>query len=247
MFPGAGTLINAALVFVGGLIGLCIKKGLKAQLQEALLHASAVASMFLGISGAMAGLLTIADGKLETTGGMLMILSLVIGTFIGELLRLDDRVNALAVWTQKKIKIQENGGRFVEGMVTATLVMCVGAMAIMGAFQDGLNNDPSLLIAKGVLDFVISIVFASSFGAGVLFSIFPLIVYQGGLTLLAQVISPILSEQLTLQLTYIGSVLIFVVGYNLLFSDRKIKVANMLPALLIPVLWEGIQWLWSLL
>ena len=171
----------------------------------------------------------------------------VIGTLIGELLRLDDRVNALAVWTQKKIKIQENGGRFVEGMVTATLVMCVGAMAIMGSLQDGLNNDPSLLIAKGVLDFVISIVFASSFGVGVLFSAFPLIVYQGGLTLLAQVISPILSDQLTLQLTYIGSVLIFVVGYNLLFSDRKIKVANMLPALLIPVLWEGIQWLWSLL
>ncbi len=211
------------------------------------MHASAVASMFLGISGAMAGLLTIADGQLETTGGMLMILSLVIGTLIGELLRLDDRVNALAVWTQKKIKIQENGGRFVEGMVTATLVMCVGAMAIMGSLQDGLNNDPSLLIAKGVLDFVISIVFASSFGVGVLFSAFPLIVYQGGLTLLAQVISPILSEQLTLQLTYIGSVLIFVVGYNLLFSDRKIKVANMLPALLIPVLWEGIRWLWSLL
>ena len=117
----------------------------------------------------------------------------------------------------------------------------------MGALQDGLNNDPSLLIAKGCLDFITAMIFASTLGAGVLFAVVPMALYQGLITLLARVIEPVLTEQLTQNLTFIGSVLIFVVGFNLLFSERKMRVANMLPALLVPIAWELLQWLWSLL
>lgn len=247
MFPGAGTLINVVLVIAGGLLGLCIKKGLKASLQEALLNALGIASMFIGISGAMTGLLTVEDDKLDTSGTMLMILSMVIGTFIGELLRIDERMNSLASLVQKKVKIKESGSQFVEGIVNMTLIMCVGAMSIMGALQDGLNNDPSLLIAKGCLDFITAMIFASTLGAGVLFAVVPMALYQGLITLLARVIEPVLTEQMTQNLTFIGSVLIFVVGFNLLFSERKMRVANMLPALLVPIAWELLQWLWSLL
>ena len=247
MFPGVGTLINVVLVIAGGWLGLCIKKGLKASLQEALLNALGIASMFIGISGAMTGLLTVEGGKLDTSGTMLMILSMVIGTFIGELLRIDERMNSLASLVQKKVKIKESGSQFVEGIVNMTLIMCVGAMSIMGALQDGLNNDPSLLIAKGCLDFITAMIFASTLGAGVLFAVVPMALYQGLITLLARVIEPVLTEQMTQNLTFIGSVLIFVVGFNLLFSERKMRVANMLPALLVPIAWELLQWLWSLL
>lgn len=247
MFPGAGTLINGVLVIAGGLAGLCIKKGLKASLQEALLNALGIASMFIGISGAMTGLLTTTDGKLGTSGTMLMILSMVIGTFIGELLRIDERMNSLATFAQQRVKISENSSQFVEGIVNMTLIMCVGAMSIMGALQDGLNNDPSLLIAKGCLDFITAMIFASTLGVGVLFAVVPMALYQGLITLLAKVIEPVLTEQMTQNLTFIGSVLIFVVGFNLLFSERKMRVANMLPALLVPIAWELLQWLWSLL
>ncbi|MBQ3133269.1 MAG: DUF554 domain-containing protein [Clostridia bacterium] len=247
MFPGAGTLINAVLVLAGGVVGLCIKKGLKPSMQETLMKALGVSTLFIGISGALTGLLTIEGGKLDTTGTMLMILSMVIGTIIGELLRIEDRMNTMAEKVKSMVKVKDEDNRFVEGLVNATLIMCVGAMAIMGALQDGLANDPSVLIAKGILDCIISMIFASTLGVGVLFSVVPLFLYQGAITLLARVIEPLLSAQLTLELTYIGSVLIFVVGYNLIFADRKIKVGNMLPALLIPVIWEVLQWAWSLL
>lgn len=247
MFPGAGTLINSILVIVGGLVGLCIKKGLKASLQEALLNALGIASMFIGISGALTGLLTMEDGKLATSGTMMMILSMVIGTLIGELLRIDDRMNSLAKAVQSKMKLRDDKSNFAEGIVNMTLIMCVGAMSIMGALQDGLNNDPSLLIAKGCLDFITAMIFSSTLGVGVLFAVVPMALYQGVITLLARVIEPVLTEQMTTNLTFIGSVLIFVVGFNLLFSERKIRVANMLPALLVPIAWELLQWLWSIL
>ncbi len=247
MFPGAGTLINVILAILGGFLGLCIKKGLKASLQEALLNTLGIASMFIGISGAMTGLLTLENGKLSTSGTMLMILSMVIGTFIGELLRIEDRMNSLAKAVQRNIHIQDNKHQFMEGVVNMTLIMCVGAMSIMGALQDGLNSDPSLLIAKGCLDFITAMIFASTLGAGVLFAVVPMALYQGSITLLSKVVEPILTEQMTQNMTFIGSVLIFVVGFNMLFSERKIRVANMLPSLLVPIVWELLQWLWSIL
>ena len=241
MFTGFGTLANVALVLVGGALGLVVKKGLKDDLQHTLMNALGVAVMFIGISGGMTGLLTVGKGKLETGGAMLMVISLVIGTLLGSWLKLDDRMNSLAAWTKRVVRVKDESNRFVEGMVNATLVMSVGAMAIMGSLQDGLHQDPSVLITKGILDCVIAMIFASTMGIGVLFSVIPMGLYQGAITLLAQVVQPYLSDRLTLQLSYIGSVLIFVVGFNLVFSDRKMKVANMLPALLIPVAWECIQ------
>ena len=170
---------------------------------------------------------------------MLMISSLVIGTIIGELLKIEDHLDRLGEKLKKTFKAENNHG-FVNGFVTNALVVCVGAMAVVGSLEEGLTGDFSTLFAKAMLDCIISLVFASTLGLGVLFAAVPLLIYQGSITLLAGAISPIMSDVLISNLSYIGSVLIFAIGLNLLFSTR-IKVGNMIPALLIPIAYEVIQ------
>jgi len=165
-----------------------------------------------------------------------MIISLILGTFIGELLKIEDRLESVGEKLKKAVKAK-NSGNFVEGFVTTTLIFCVGAMAIVGSLEDGLTGDFSMLAAKSVLDGIMAIIVASTMGIGVLFSAIPVFIYQGAITLLAEFISPVLSDQLVLNLSYIGSALIFGIGVNQVFG-KKIKTGNMLPALLIPIVYE---------
>lgn len=234
---GLGTLINVAAILLGGFIGLFVKKGLNEKLMDSVMKAIGVAVMFVGISGALTGLLKITEGgKIETSGTMLMIISLILGTFIGELLKIEDRLESVGEKLKKAVKAK-NSGNFVEGFVTTTLIFCVGAMAIVGSLEDGLTGDFSMLAAKSVLDGIMAIIVASTMGIGVLFSAIPVFIYQGAITLLAEFISPVLSDQLVLNLSYIGSALIFGIGVNQVFG-KKIKTGNMLPALLIPIVYE---------
>jgi len=234
---GLGTLINTAAVLVGGVVGLFLKKGLNQKLMDSIMKAIGVAVMFVGISGALTGLLKIGEnGAIETSGTMLMIISLILGTFIGELLKIEDRLEAVGEKLKKAVK-SKDGGNFVEGFVTTTLIFCVGAMAIVGALEDGLTGNFSMLAAKSVLDGIMAIIVASTMGVGVLFSAIPVFLYQGAITLLAEFISPVLSDQLILNLSYIGSALIFGIGINQVFG-KKIKTGNMLPALLVPIIYE---------
>lgn len=234
---GLGTLINTAAVLVGGIIGLFLKKGLNQKLMDSIMKAIGVAVMFVGISGALTGLLKIGEnGAIETSGTMLMIISLILGTFIGELLKIEDRLEAVGEKLKKAVK-SKDCGNFVEGFVTTTLIFCVGAMAIVGALEDGLTGNFSMLAAKSVLDGIMAIIVASTMGVGVLFSAIPVFLYQGAITLLAEFISPVLSDQLILNLSYIGSALIFGIGINQVFG-KKIKTGNMLPALLVPIIYE---------
>ena len=237
---GIGTLINTAAIIGGGAVGLVIKNRISESMQNTLMKALGLATLFIGISGALTGLLTVTEGGvLSTRGIMLMISSLVIGTIIGELLKIEDHLDRLGEKLKKTFKAENNHG-FVNGFVTNALVVCVGAMAVVGSLEEGLTGDFSTLFAKSMLDCIISLVFASTLGLGVLFAALPLFVYQGSITLLAGAISPIMSDALISNLSYIGSVLIFAVGINLLFSTR-IKVGNMIPALLIPIAYEVIQ------
>ncbi len=233
---GIGTIVNVLAVLAGGTVGLFIKKGLKDSLQDMIMKVLGISTMFIGASGALCGLLTFKDGALSTKGTMLMIFSLVIGALIGELIRIEDRLDRVGEKLKGLVKSGSNT-HFVEGFVTNTLVTCVGAMTIMGAFQDGLNGDPSTLFAKSMLDGVVCIVFTSTMGVGAMFAVIPIALYQGGLTLLARFIEPYLTDAMVSDMSYIGSVLIFAIGINLAFG-KKFKVGNMLPAILVPIVYN---------
>lgn len=236
---GIGTLVNTALVFLGGILGLLLKKGLSEKIQSTLISACGVASAFIGISGTVSGMLTYGEGKFGTKGAMLLIFSLVIGGFFGEIIDIEKRMDSLGEKLKKKFG-SENDGRFVEGFVTASLIMCVGAMTIVGGIQDGMVGGlkgASMLIAKGVLDFVMACILASTCGVGVLCSAGVVLVYQGAIALAAHFAGNFFSENLISNITYVGSALIFGVGINLIFG-KKIKVGNLLPALLVPCVYE---------
>lgn len=227
-----GTLINTAAVVLGALLGMLLKKGIKPRFREILMSALGVSTIFIGASGTLGGF------KTEENATMLLIFSLVLGALAGEALKIEDRLDALGEWIKRKTR-RENDNTFVEGFVTSSLVICVGAMAVVGALKDGLTGDYSTLTAKAVLDLVIVMVFASTLGVGVLFSAVPLFLYQGALTLFAKLIEPLMSERLVANLSFVGSALIFCVGVNLAFG-KKFKTGNLLPALLVPVIYEMI-------
>lgn len=229
---GLGTIVNTLAVIVGSGIGLIIKGGLKQRYQQTIMQALGLATIFIGASGVMSGMLKVMDSGLETQGSMLLIASLVFGAIVGEFLNIELRLEQLGNWIKNKVKVK-NDTTFVEGFVTSALVICVGAMAIVGSLQDGLQGDPSTLYAKAILDFIIVMVFASTLGIGVMFSALPLFVYQGSITLFSSFLRPFLTETVILNLSFVGSVLIFAVGVNLCFGN-KIKVANLLPAMIIP-------------
>ncbi|MCI9093918.1 MAG: DUF554 domain-containing protein [Coprobacillus sp.] len=233
---GLGTIANTLAVIIGSGIGLMIKSGLKPRYQETIMQALGLSTLFIGVSGAMSGMLKIIDNGIETQGSMLLIGSLVFGALLGEFLNIELRLEQAGEWLKKKVHIK-NDNTFVEGFVTATLVICVGAMAVVGALQDGLQGDVSTLFAKSVLDFVIVMVFASTLGVGVTFSALPLLIYQGSITLFASFLKSFLSPIVIANLSFIGSVLIFAVGVNLCFN-KKIKIANLLPAMIIPFLFH---------
>ena len=233
---GLGTIINVTAVLVGGGIGLLIKGGMKKRFEQILMQALGLSTMLLGFGGALQQMFTVQDGKVLMNGTMLVILSLVIGSFLGELLRIEQHMERAGEWLKNKVGAK-NDTRFVDGFVSATLIICVGAMAIVGSLQDGLAGDPSTLITKSILDGVLLIVLASTLGVGSLFSAIPLGLYQGGITLCAAFAAPLMSDSLIANLSMVGSVMIFAIGCNIAFGKR-FSPGNMLPALLGPVVYE---------
>lgn len=233
---GLGTIINIIAVIVGGCAGLCMKKGLKKRFQDTLMQACGVAVVFIGAVGALPGLLSMSEnGVMETRNTMLLIFSLVIGAVIGEAIDIEMRMEQFGTWLKAKVGA-EGEATFVEGFVTTSLIICVGAMAIVGSLQDGLTGDYTLLVSKAVLDAVIVMVFAATLGVGAVFSALSIGIFQGSITILAVFISKYVTDTMISYLSCIGSVLIFCVGINLLFG-KKIKVGNLLPALIVPVIY----------
>ena len=235
---GMGTVINVLAIIAGGLLGLLLKGGLKDNYQTAVIKAMGLATLFIGATGALPGLISVEGGVIsgvsmkETLG---MILALALGTLIGELLDFDGKLERLGAWLKEKASRGEDS-QFVQGFVTASLTVCIGAMAIVGSIQDGLAGDPSTLITKSILDFIIVIIFASTYGKGAIFSALPVGVLQGSVTLCAGLLAPVFSPEVIANLSYLGSMLIFCVGANLAFNAR-FRVANMLPVLVIGALY----------
>ncbi len=232
---GIGTIVNALAVVFGSIIGIVFNKGIKDRFQNTLMTACGVAVVFIGITGTLQGMLTVVDGNIQTKGTMLLIFSLVIGGLLGELINIEKRMDSVGE-KLKKIFKAENDNKFVDGFVNTSLIICVGAMAIVGSIQDGLTGDYSMLVAKAVLDFVIVIVMASTYGIGTMCSAIAIFIYQGLITLVAHFAGDFISAELTGYLSYVGSALIFCVGINSIFG-KKIRVGNLLPALIVPVIY----------
>lgn len=235
---GLGTIINTIAVIAGSGIGMFLKNGMKEKMQNILMQTCGVAVIFIGIAGTLQHMLTVNDGKIGTQGTMLLIFSLVIGGFIGQVLDIEKKLDAFGEKIKSIAKAKEDN-LFVEGFVNTSLIICVGAMAIVGAIQDGLNGDYSMLAAKSILDFVIVIVFASTYGLGVMFSALPIFIYQGGITLITFLAGPFMGDALIKNLSFVGSALIFCVGVNIALG-KKFNVGNMLPALIVPIVYEVI-------
>ena len=231
---GLGTIINSASIVAGGVIGHFAGRLFKAEQQEALNKACGVSVLFIGIAGAMEGMLKINGAALSSGRSMLVVLCIALGTVIGELIGIEHGFERFGEWLKQKSGNSGDAG-FVNAFVTASLTVSIGAMAVVGAIQDGMLGDWSTLAVKSVLDFIIIVVMSSSLGKGAAFSAIPVFVLEGAITLLAKLVAPVMTEAAILYLSLIGSVLIFCVGVNLVWG-RKLSVANMLPALVLAVL-----------
>ncbi len=233
---GLGTLINTVAVLIGGLIGLVCNNIIPHRIQEDLPKAIGVSVMFMSIAGTLQEMFTVNGKEIESNGTLMMIVCVVLGTLIGSLIDIDQRIEQFGTWLKRKTHSESDTG-FLDGFITTSMTVCVGAMAVIGAIQDGLTGDYSLLLAKSVLDFIMLIIMTSSLGKGCIFSVIPVIVLQGSFTLLAKVIEPLMTPAATSNLSLTGSVLIFCVGLNLVWKN-KIKVANMLPTIVFAVAWS---------
>ncbi|MBQ7123488.1 MAG: DUF554 domain-containing protein [Oscillospiraceae bacterium] len=231
--PGTGTLINVIAIILGGFFGLLFGKSLSERHRDTLCKACGICVLFIGISGALEGMLKITEGSLKSSGTMLIIASLAIGALIGEIINIEDRFENFGEWLKMKTGNAKDKD-FVEGFVTASLTVCIGAMAIVGAIEDGILGDYSVLAAKAVLDLIIIMVMTCSLGKGCAFSAIPVAALQGSVTLLSNFIKPIMTEEALMNLSVVGSILIFCVGLNLVWG-KKIRVANLLPSIIVAV------------
>ncbi|MDO4939135.1 MAG: DUF554 domain-containing protein [Lachnospiraceae bacterium] len=224
---GTGTLVNAGAIILGTTIGVLLKGGIPERIRNMIYLMVGVAVMFIGILGVVNN-----EGD-----SMLLVLSLVIGGALGELLRIEERMEALGEKVKKKFVKEDAPGSatFAEGFVSATLLFCIGAMAIVGSLNDGMLHDPSMLYTKAILDGITSIILAASLGFGVGFSAIPILIYQGILTILASVISGFFTDELIRNMSFVGNVVIFCIGLNFLFP-KKIKTGNLAPALFMPII-----------
>lgn len=237
---GLGTMINSIAIIAGGFLGTLVGRFFQAEQQNAITTACGISVLFIAIAGAMQGMLSI-DGTVLISGkSMLVVLCLAFGTLLGELIGIEKAFESFGEWLKKKTG---NSGdiQFVNAFVTSSLTVCIGAMAIVGAIQDGILGDYSTLAVKAVLDFIIIAVMTSSLGKGCIFSAIPVFLFEGSITLLARVISPIMIPLAISYLSLIGSVLIFCVGLNLV-RGKKVRVANMLPAVLLAILAAYLPW-----
>ena len=220
--------VNALTVIVGSILGLLFQKRLKEEYTKTIIACMGICTMVIGITGAI-----------ETSNSLIVILCLVFGTILGELFKLEKGMDNAGNWLKKKVP--GSGGRFTEGFVTASLLFCVGSMTIMGSFESGLQGDHSIIFAKSAMDGIMAVTLSATMGLGVAFSALAVIIYQGALTLLAGVVAPYLSDPVITEMSAVGGVMLIATGMNIIgLTKERIRVGNMLPALIFPVIWFAI-------
>ena len=237
---GLGTIINIVTVLVGATIGLLLKGGLPERFEKTVKSAAGLSTIIIGVTGTLSEMFSVlSDGSISVNNIMFLVISLVLGAIIGEWIDIEEKLERVGNFCKNKARfLAKDNPKFVEGFVSTSLLFCVGAMAIVGSIQDGLVGDYTILAAKSVLDGVISVVLAASLGGGVLLSVIPVAIYQGGITILATFLEPFMTDVLISNMSLVGSVLVFGIGFNLLFDKKVVKVGNLLPAILIPVFYH---------
>ena len=213
-----GTIVNVVAVLLGGFIGLILKSRLPLRITTTFFQAIGLFTLFLGIVM-----------SIKTTNAFLLVSSLILGALTGSALRLEQRMEGLGVRVQSLFRIK--GGRFSEGMITAFLMYCMGSMTLLGAIEEGLGNPPRLLLIKSLMDGFTSIAFAATLGVGVLFSVLPLLLYQGGITLLVSFLGESVSNTMIDEISATGGILLLGLGISIL-GIKKVEVMNLLPSLL---------------
>lgn len=218
-----GTIVNSLAIIIGAVVGIIIKSGIKEKYKNIIMDG-------IGLSVAIIGIM----GGIEANNIILIIASIVIGSVIGEMIDIDSRLEQLGQNMEKKFS--KGDSNFSKGFVTASLVYCIGAMAVVGSLNAGLRGDHDMLIAKSILDGITAVIFASTLGIGVAFSAIPVFIYQGTITLLASSVESLLTTNVINEMSAVGGILILAIGINIL-GIKKIKVANMLPAIFIPLIY----------
>lgn len=232
---GLGTIVNTGAIVAGGLAGLLAGKLLKDRFQRILMVAMGLSTMALALSGLLSKMLVIEEGEITTRGTYMVIFSLVLGAILGEGLDIDRRLEQFGTWLKKKTGNAKEAA-FVDGFVTASLTVCIGAMAVMGSIMDAIYGDYSILFTKAILDLIIIMVLTASMGRGCIFSAIPVALFQGSITALARLIAPLLTDAAIANLSLTGSILILCIGINLVADGKfRIKVANLLPAIVFAV------------
>lgn len=231
---GLGTIINVAAIILGGLLGKLCSRFLSGRYQDTLSKTCGVCVLFIAIGGAMEGILSISGNAIVSGKSLLIICCLALGALLGELCNLEDKFEQFGEWLKNKTGNAKEKN-FVEGFVTASLTVSIGAMAIVGSIEDGIFGDYSILATKAILDFIIILVMTCSMGKGCAFSAIPVACFQGLLTILARLVKPLMTDAALSNLSLIGSILIFCVGLNLIFG-KKIRVANLLPSILLAII-----------
>lgn len=230
-----GTLINVVLILLGCALGLALRKGIPERLQNTTMKALGLSVILIGLSGAM-----------KTADTMCVIISMAVGGLLGSAVDIEKRLGNLGDFAERKLgRYSGTRGSISKGFVTASLVYCVGAMAIVGAINSGIHGDHSTLIAKGILDGVSAVIFTSTLGIGVALSAVAVLVYQGTIALLATWIAPVLSEAMIGEMSAVGGLLIMSIGLNMLYEKEHIPVGNLLPAIFVPLLYLPIAGLFS--
>ena len=232
------TVINAVLVLIGSILGVLFKNRIGARFNTILTHALGLCVLGIGVTSAIA-----------TENTLCVIVCMVLGTILGEAIRIEDRLDGAGELLRKRLAGGDGGSRFTEGFVTASVLFCVGSMAIMGSMEAGIQGKYDILISKGVIDGVTSITLASAMGVGVAFSVLPLMIYQGGLTLLFAQVGPFLDSAAITEMSAVGGTIIMGIAINMLgLGKAKIRVGNMLPAIFLPLVYlPAAQWLAGLL
>ena len=231
---GLGTVINTLAILLGGLCGGLFGRFLSDSAQDTLTKCCGVSTLFIAVSGALEKMLRVEGGAVVSSGSMLIVISLAMGAVIGETMCIEDAFENFGEWLKQKTGNARDKG-FVNAFVTASLTVCIGAMAIVGSIQDGIMGDYSILATKAVLDLIIIMVMSCSLGRGAVFSAIPVAVFQGSITALAGLLRPVMTDAALDNLSLVGNVLIFCVGINLVWG-KKVKVANLLPSIVIAVI-----------
>lgn len=229
-----GVWINVAGILAGGLLGDLCGSHLKQKMQDSLTAVCGISVIFIGISGAMGGMLHVAGNCVSSGNEMLVTVCLALGTLLGEILNIEGMFETFGQW----LKVKSGNAKdhnFVNGFVSASLTVCIGAMAIVGSIQDGILGNWSILATKAILDLIIIMVMTCSMGKGCIFSAVPVLIFEGLITLFASFLQPIMTDAAMANLSLVGSVLVFCVGINLVFG-KKVSVANMLPSVIFAVI-----------